>query len=153
MPFYFVSLIRVKKRIFKLYSLNSRLLNKRPILQIRKISCTWIIVESIPNEHLKSIISYKRNSGAIYIISRRGLTRKYINNEDWVKERMIMGVLSEKPGRPIIMGQFNIHEEKLDDIYVKKFVDLLHEQELVQCTLLISQPIRTVGSSWLAHLR
>ena len=41
--------------------------------------------------------------------------------------------LSNKPGRPIIVGDFNIHVERPTEFYPKKFQDLLNQYSLQQC--------------------
>ena len=48
-----------------------------------------------------------------------------------------LSTLSDKQGRPLIMGDFNFHMEKQDDHYTKKFTSLLEEYGLKQCCPLI----------------
>ena len=48
-----------------------------------------------------------------------------------------LSVLSEKSGRPILMGDFNFHIERFDDFYAAKFIELLNEYNLQQYTPLV----------------
>ena len=46
--------------------------------------------------------------------------------------------LIHKPGQPIIAGDFNIHVERPEDLYPKKFLDLLSSYNLHQCVPLVA---------------
>lgn len=48
-----------------------------------------------------------------------------------------LGDLSNKPGQPIIAGDFNIHVERPTDFYPKKFLDLLDQYNLKQSVPLV----------------
>lgn len=48
-----------------------------------------------------------------------------------------LGDLLNKPGMPVIAGDFNIHVERPHDLYPKKFLHLLDQYDLVQCVPLM----------------
>lgn len=48
-----------------------------------------------------------------------------------------LGDLSNKPGTPIIAGDFNIHVERPNELYPKKFLSLLDQYGLRQCVPLV----------------
>ena len=89
---------------------------------------------------MEALVSCKTGLVRLVNIYRPPYTKKARFTESMFLEDFddYLNGLIHKPGKAIIAGDFNIHVERPDDIYPKKFLNLLSNYNLHQCVPLVA---------------
>jgi len=88
---------------------------------------------------MEAVLSSKSGLIRLVNIYRPPYSQKARHTESMFLEEFenYLGDLSKKPGSPVIAGDFNIHVEKPNELYPRKFLNLLGQYGLVQCVPLV----------------
>ena len=88
---------------------------------------------------MESVIQGKDELIRLINVYRPGYSKKAKHTQNFFFGEFsdYLSSLSEKSGKPILMGDFNFHMECIDDAYTKKMNNILEEYNLVQCCPLV----------------
>ena len=88
---------------------------------------------------MEAVINCEMGLVRLVNVYRPGYSKKARFTENYFLEELneYLSDLALKPGEPIIAGDFNFHVERQTEHYPKKFLDLLSNYNLLQCTPLV----------------
>ena len=104
-----------------------------------KIKCNEKLSKYKSFQVMEGLLTTENDLVRMIDVYRPGYSKKARQTQGFFLEEFsdYLSGLSEKQGRPLIMGDFNFHMERPDDHYTKKFHSVLDEYGLVQCCPLI----------------